>query len=206
VPKDKATIGNEAIRYAEQFLDDNGFAGEGGMYSSSRADWYSIGGRWSGELLTLQAWYPKVKEAIDKMMKEKYPTLESGVSGVWYGDKDKEALKASAVKDIKAIWEKKVPLGFKDCPPPDIRDSLLSVRSPNSKEALDGLVPSEQEDNAMICTKAMFKRLVERYRPSADSWGSVEIVDTEEMTEHTLSSIPEEKVVGNWIVVVDYHS
>lgn len=45
------SIGSEFVNVnVYDWLNSNGFASEGGRWNNSPADWYVIGGRWSGEL------------------------------------------------------------------------------------------------------------------------------------------------------------
>lgn len=47
----RAATSDEARAYAaERLEEDPSFVGEGGRFGSSIADWFVIGGRWSGEL------------------------------------------------------------------------------------------------------------------------------------------------------------
>lgn len=51
VGKDKAENSEEARNYVQSELEnDDSFVGEGGRFSSPIADWFVIGGRWSGHL------------------------------------------------------------------------------------------------------------------------------------------------------------
>lgn len=202
IPKKEAKTPREAISRAEIFLDSNGFASEGGLYSSPKADWYSVGGRWSGELLEVLPWFNGVNEKIQDLLKKKYPTLDSGVRGVGYGDKKKEALKKKAIAEIKEMWKELVPNEFKSISCPEVRDSLFAVRTDTDNI---GYEDENSNDNAMICTKQMFDALKKKYEPTKDSYGSLEIVDTEEMQEMCFHEIESKRVIGNWLVVIDYH-
>ena len=46
--KDHATNPDEAKEYALRYLVDNNFANQNGRWGYSPADWFVIGGRWSG--------------------------------------------------------------------------------------------------------------------------------------------------------------
>ena len=54
IPKDNCETSNDAKNWADDTLNDNGFVGEG-YYSGGKADWFVIGGRWSGILTDLLA-------------------------------------------------------------------------------------------------------------------------------------------------------
>lgn len=49
ISKENASTAEEAKEEARRQLDDNGFVGQG-YFSNAKADWYVIGGRWSGVL------------------------------------------------------------------------------------------------------------------------------------------------------------
>jgi len=65
--------------YAYRFLLDEGFASEG-RFSGGRADWFVIGGRWSGDLTRLHLSQRKLR-ACDKEFEKKY--------GWWIGGEDR---------------------------------------------------------------------------------------------------------------------
>ena len=47
--KDEAETSEDARSYVTDYLHEHGFAGEG-RWGGGLADWFVIGGRWSGEL------------------------------------------------------------------------------------------------------------------------------------------------------------
>ena len=55
-----------ALDEAQSILESNGFAGDGGFFSNCKADWFVIGGRWSGVLSDLLK-KDKIAEAKAKM-------------------------------------------------------------------------------------------------------------------------------------------
>jgi hypothetical protein len=90
-----------AREVASETLNHHGFAGEGGYFSSSKSDWYVVGGRWSGLLqeATLGHEVDFFKEA-GKIINPKNPTI---------GYSDQEVKKHE--KALQKLWES---LGFKD--------------------------------------------------------------------------------------------
>ena len=61
--KRKALSSQEARQYAmDTLLADRSFCGEGGRFGSPLADWFVIGGRWSGELTKVHLDTQKVEE------------------------------------------------------------------------------------------------------------------------------------------------
>lgn len=83
----------DARDIARNTLDEQGFAGENGFFGSSKADWYVIGGRWSGELSKIQLKKDFFKEA-DLLVKPKH---DFGMSSDEI-EKNKDGL--------QALWEK----------------------------------------------------------------------------------------------------
>jgi hypothetical protein len=74
--KDEAENSEAARNVASEMLDANGFTGLGGVFSSPPADWYSIGGRWSGELTWLHLG-PEKQDELWKKAKERH-----GIEGI----------------------------------------------------------------------------------------------------------------------------
>jgi hypothetical protein len=58
VPKDRAETSEEARNFVVDWLTDNGFTAEG-HFVNGIADYFVIGGRWSGKLLTLKGNPPR---------------------------------------------------------------------------------------------------------------------------------------------------
>ena len=84
----------EAKDDATTALDANNFASdEGGYFSASRADWYVVGGRWSGELSKIL-----LKKDFFKELKKRYPLPKK------YGFYTDDFVKENADK-FQALWE-----------------------------------------------------------------------------------------------------
>jgi hypothetical protein len=177
--KIKADNPYEAITSAEQFLVDNNFSGEGGMFSSPKADWFLMGGRWSGLLSTL-TWasraYKEIQELEDKH--------DIRIIGCFYCDKEKTKKQEELKKEAEKIWskyQKDVPKECKDVP--YFRDNFAS---------------GFQVDDAMILTKELIEKLKENY-------GEVEVCCVEDYDEIFVSDLGELDL-GDYLVVVDYHT
>ncbi len=68
--KVKAENANDAIAEATAVLDDNNFASESnGYFGNSKADWYVVGGRWSGVLANVS---DEEREKRDNYQKKGY--------------------------------------------------------------------------------------------------------------------------------------
>jgi len=89
--KEKANNSEEARFYVRNFLEEEGFCSDG-FFSSSIADWFVIGGRWSGKLQDI-----KIFDEVMKMLKKKKD------EHIYTSDLDDEKTK----KKIQKIWESK---------------------------------------------------------------------------------------------------
>lgn len=91
VPKECAESSEDARDYVSSYLNDNGFAGDGGRFNSPVADWYVIGGRWSGCLTKARLDKEKVK-AFDKEFEEKY--------GYWINSQNSEEKRRGQAQEL----------------------------------------------------------------------------------------------------------
>jgi len=182
IPKAQAETAREAISEAEDWLNENDFASEGGFYSSSRADWFQMGGRWSG-LLSEVTWAKKATAEIAKLEKEN----DIQLIGCSYGDKKKTALQAKLMQQAEEIWAKYRPTEYAE------------VKFQRS-------MYDNQDDDAMLLTEEVLKALQKKYpkKNPDDGWGDVQFVDTEDFYEDALYKLKADP--EKWIVVVDYHS
>ena len=89
--KDQARNSLEARQFTIQLLDEHGFASSDSYFGSAKADWFVVGGRWSGELSLLQLKKRDFFGAVKKIVGGK--------------DLTSEALKRHA-KSIQALWKK----------------------------------------------------------------------------------------------------
>ena len=190
LPEEEADSVEEAINEAVDFLDSNGFSGDGGLYSSPKSDWYEVGGRWSGLFTTLQPMYTDFEQQVKALLKSKYPTLE-GISGIYYGDKEREALKMQAAKEVEALWAT-MPKELSQFPCPDTRHTEMAS-------------PSVQSDSAVLMTAELWENL-KNYAKGDD----VEVVNTAAGEEYTLSTLEDyynkDEIKKHWFVCIDYHN
>jgi len=68
--KDEAKNSEEARKYAQNRLIEEGFADQERRFNASPADWFVIGGRWSGELTRMQFKKEKLVEFSDEFGKK----------------------------------------------------------------------------------------------------------------------------------------
>ena len=74
VKKEKDTKKEELLSDMQTELESNNFASDNnGFYGSSKADWFVMGGRWSGHLQEIQikGWREKATELVKKGKEEK---------------------------------------------------------------------------------------------------------------------------------------
>lgn len=133
IPKSKAKSSIEARQFVCEWLIGEGFVARGGRFSSTGpADWFVIGGRWSGELTRALLDQKKLKKFRDKFEK-KY--------GWWTGGKEK-ITEQQRLKQSKELFSNFFPK-FKDIHP---------FWRYNYKE-------TGYKDDAMVVTGKLFDRL-----------------------------------------------
>jgi hypothetical protein len=171
----------EAREHARYALEqDTSFVSDGGLFGSSVADWFVIGGRWSGHLQMLSD--PKLKNYYKEIQKALKIKSNWGLS-----DKDIEQNKEL----IQKIWEK---MGGK-LDSPYLRDNYNH----------NGL-----EDDAIKCTRQLYKAIIkgkdikiDYHLAKSDEWHIVAVdLDYDVLDE----SLDNKNQVGKWAVVVDYHN
>lgn len=164
VPKDAENPREEA----NEILINENFVGVDGYFSAGKADWFVIGGRWSGTI------NPKTKPFTEKAKKTILKTKDGSISMQLVEEKKDE---------LQKLWEK---MGGKDVNPLN-RDTY---------EALG------YKDDAQKITKSLFKRLKKDY-------SDVEVFIASYCYETTIKDLEDEledeQVLGNYIVVIDYH-
>lgn len=169
---------------AMQILDSNLFSsGEGGYWGSPKADWYVIGGRWSGHLQELLLdGYRKKSLAILNKGKKKEDTFIS------------DALIKEKSVELEKLWKD---MGGKG-------ESVWSGRR-------DAYNPNGADDDCMLLDKKLFEAMKKQVKQDS-GFGETEValISKYESIENemTLKEFLKEKcIVGNyWIVVVDYHN
>jgi len=99
--KENADTSEEARRYANSTLENENFAGGEGYWGGSKSDWYVIGGRWSGNLQTVQLKKDFYEEAKKQFAKENW-----GLTNVDIKDNKEE---------IQSVWEELGGTGTNPC-------------------------------------------------------------------------------------------
>jgi hypothetical protein len=126
----------QARRYAAQTLDAQGFVGEYGM-----ADWFVIGGRWSGEL-SRHSWAKLITAEMDALEKQH----DVQVWGVFYGDEEKQREQRELADRFQALWNAAAPCAFRDIPIQ--RDTYKACG---------------YEDDAMVLSEELYDALLNEY-------------------------------------------
>lgn len=108
--KKNARSSKAAREWVSSFLaNDSSFCGDGGRFGSARADWFVIGGRWSGQIQLALS-----KSDFYGVVKKKFSGHEFGLT--------MEETKKNA-KEIQKIWKD---MGFKG-KDPFARDSYANL-------------------------------------------------------------------------------
>ena len=158
-------------------LEFSGFADPDGY--PAKADWYAVGGRWSGLLTEITPAAVRARKQIERMLRREYPALASGIRGVRYGSPEQEGLRAIAVGRANDLY-------------------LDATGVPYERDT-DRV--AFYDDDAARITAAMLSTVRERY-------GDVEVCLTRGgavVSEQKLARLADAEIVGAWLVVIDYH-
>lgn len=165
----------EAQQIAENVLNDNSFAGEGGFYSSSKSDWFVVGGRWSGTFTQHTEAYQKALEEIKPLLGKK--ELESldylCINPHLVEDKSKH-------KKIDDIFIKHTGLPF-------FRDTYKH---------------GGQKDDAVQITPEILKLLKGNDYKNVEL---AVVNENGYIEEETLAGELTKSALGDWLVIIDYH-
>jgi hypothetical protein len=134
-------------------LQDEGFCNQDGRFSNGWADWFVIGGRWSGELtrsLLKKDYWEEVKKAVHDDNNFGYSTKD-------IEDPEKQ-------KKFQEVWEKLG--GYGDNPLK--RDTYLHIG---------------YEDDAMVVTKELYDKLLKKYEGQTEEQDQFIDLDYEECGE-----------------------
>jgi hypothetical protein len=179
VPTDEAESAAAAMDAATAILDDASFAVSSSYFLSAKADWYAVGGRWSGIFTEATPAGVRAAAKIERMVKREYPALTRGIREVFYGAQKEEGLRAAAVGRANDLYLDAT--GF-----PYERDPYR----------LKGY-----EDDAVTPTPALLAQLREKYGEAEvclTSGGEIE-------GEERLANVADGELVGSWLVAIDYH-
>lgn len=182
--KGNAKTSEEACQYVyDQLSNDDSFAGEGGRFGSPIADWFVIGGRWSGVLTQL---------LLDsKVVKEFWKEFEKEQLG-WTNLTDKK--QEDQIKKSNKLFMKYFP-NFK---------GEIPVWRGNQYDHQGA------KDDAQLVTKELWKALAKDFKNSKEHGGNIPEepeASSDGIVDLEYDFVNEASVVGKkWIVVVDYHN
>ena len=129
-------------RIRDVLINDDSFCGEGGRFGCPLADWFVIGGRWSGAL-TRALLDPKQIEKVDAEFERRH--------GWWIGGKD-GVTDADRREQYAKIFRKAFP---------DFTGVIPAWRDQYRNEGY--------EDDAMLVTEAIYDRSLKPYAGLHDS-------------------------------------
>lgn len=145
--KDAAATSEEARGYVNEYLTEEGFCAPQGRWSTALADWFVIGGRWSGEL-SRYSWGRTLYERMEKAEK----AAGVHVWGASYADKKLQRKQKAMEKLFTMAWKKDAPKEYHHIP--INRGSYLELG---------------YEDDAMILTQELYDALLKEHEGSEDS-------------------------------------
>jgi hypothetical protein len=179
---ERAKDASEAIDKARTALDNNHFADDG-FFCSPKADWYVVGGRWSGLFTEITPEGKRAEAEIKAMLDADYPQLTSGIKGVSYGSEELRTASAEAAKRADALYS--AATGF-----PYIRDTYRDDAC--------------YADDAKIITPELLAAL--RASSSNDAETCLVDDDGNPQSEWHIDRLGDRDLLGFWLVVIDYHS
>jgi len=175
--KDSAETSQKAREYVFDALsNDPSFVGDGGHFGAPVADWFVIGGRWSGEL-SRATWAKGVTKLIDDL--EKKEGIQ--IWGAFYGKSEKEDRRKLLMKEVEGLYQKSLPSEYKDKGLVYVRDTYGSFG---------------YEDDAMLVTSELYD-LLKPFEGVDQSEGMYVDLDWD--------SVSQDFIHTKWLVVVDYH-
>jgi hypothetical protein len=121
-------------------LEEEGFCSQG-RWGSSMADWFVIGGRWSGEL-SRATWAQAITAQMNVLEREHAVQ----VWGVFYGSAEKERIQQELAAKFQQMWDNAAPDGYKGIP-----------------YCRDMYQQNGYEDDAMLLTRELYDALLKEY-------------------------------------------
>ena len=143
---DAAETSEQVWEYVLNTLVEEGFCAEG-RWGSGMADWFVIGGRWSGEL-SRHAWAKEITAHMEAL-EQKHAVQVWGTS---YGDAEKQRIQQELAKKFQQMWDAKAPVAY--------------VGIPYNRDTYQ---PNGYADDAMILTQELYDALLKEYEGQEDS-------------------------------------
>jgi hypothetical protein len=137
----------QARRHVEQTLLAEGFVGADSCWGYGMADWFVIGGRWSG-VLSRHSWAALITAQMDALEKQ------HGVQvwGAYYSDEASQHLQRDLAERFQAMWNAVAPCVYRGIP--IVRDTYKA----------DGY-----EDDAMLLSQELYDHLLTEYADYSES-------------------------------------
>ena len=173
----------EARKEASQTLDNNNFAGDGGYFSGSKADWFVVGGRWSGTFTKIfkEKEIKEAKKEIGELCKDEIEAQKK-----WLEEKNIIPTLQINPHLIKSDTTKKQidEIYIKHTGTPFFKDTYIQY--------------GYDDDAIFVDTKEKQDKIIKEY-------GDIEVFDGDEYDEYLMSKIGKFNE-PYWLVVIDYHN
>jgi hypothetical protein len=129
-----------AREYVYDFLMAEGFCSQG-RWGGGMADWFVIGGRWSGEL-SRHSWARTITTRMEALEQQHHVQ----VRGTFYGDEEKQRIQQELAKQLQQMWDAEAPAAYVGIP--YIRDTYERCG---------------YADDAMLLTQELYDALLKEY-------------------------------------------
>lgn len=154
VNKDKAESSEQARQLVSETLLAEGFVADG-RWGCGQADWFVIGGRWSGEL-SRASW----TKDLNRRMRTREEERGVQVWGAWYGDPEKQKIQKELERTFRRMWRAETPAAYVGIPVD--RDTYQEYG---------------YEDDAMILTEELYTALLKEYEGQCQSEHHADLED-----------------------------
>jgi hypothetical protein len=144
--KDCAPASDAAREYVYDALMEEGFCSQG-RWGGGMADWFVIGGRWSGEL-SRHTWAKEITARMEAL--EQHHHVQ--VWGTFYGDAEKERIQQELAKQFQQMWDAEAPAAYVGIP--HIRDTYKDCG---------------YADDAMLLTQERYDARLKEYEGTEES-------------------------------------
>jgi hypothetical protein len=174
--RDWADTSAKAREHVLDTLQEEGFCGQG-RWGGGLADWFVIGGRWSGAL-SFATWAKDLRERFSAAE----ATHDVQVRGCHYGDlmAHKRPVQEQLAKQFQQMWDAAAPKAY--------------VGIPYNR---DNYQREGYADDAMLLTQELYDALLKEYEGQEES---------EYHADLEYEAVSPEMVGKKWLVVVDYHT
>jgi hypothetical protein len=143
---EQAASSDEAREYVYDTLMEEGFCSEG-RWGGGMADWFVIGGRWSGEL-SRHSWAQGITAEMEAL--EQQHAVQ--VWGAFYPDGEKTRIQQELAKKFQQLWDDAAPAAYVGLP--YIRDTYERYG---------------YADDAMLLSQELYDALLKEYEGREES-------------------------------------